>query len=73
MIKLDIINESCPMTFVKVRLKLEELKKKQVLEILLKVQDLEHILSSLQEIGARVIDNLSLSPSIRSLKVQKIK
>lgn len=52
---LDITRERCPMTFVKTKLKLEELDEGDILEILLtEGEPLQNLPRSLQECGYQV-------------------
>ena len=53
---LDITKDHCPMTFVKAKLKLEELEKGDELEILLTSgEPLKNVPNSIEEVGARVV------------------
>jgi len=53
---LDITSEKCPMTFVKVKLKLESLNPGDTLEVLLNEgEPLENVPKSVEEIGHRVL------------------
>jgi len=54
--RIDITGEHCPMTFVKVRLKLDELEKNDVLEVLLKEgEPLEGVPKTMEECGCEVL------------------
>lgn len=55
--RLDITKEHCPMTFVKTKLKLEELKAGDRLEVLLtEGEPLENVPKSATEQGYKVIE-----------------
>jgi len=55
---LDITRETCPMTFVKVKLKLAQIKEGERLEVLLnKGEPLENVPRSCEEQGYRVLSN----------------
>jgi len=55
---LDITRETCPMTFVKVKLKLAKMDQGEQLEILLnKGEPLENVPRSCEEQGFRVLSN----------------
>ncbi len=53
---LDITKEHCPMTFVKARLKMEELKAGEELDILLcEGEPLQNVPRSVEECGGRIL------------------
>jgi len=55
---LDITRETCPMTFVKVKLKLANIKKGEQLEVLLNEgEPLENVPRSCEEQGFKVLSN----------------
>ncbi len=53
---LDITNETCPMTFVKVKLQLAKMDKDQDLEVILKEgEPLQNVPASCEEQGYKVL------------------
>lgn len=54
---IDITGEICPMTFVKTKLKLENMEKGQVLEVTLREgEPLSNLPKSVEQEGHRVLD-----------------
>jgi tRNA 2-thiouridine synthesizing protein A len=57
--RLDVTNETCPMTYVKTRLKLDKLKPGERLEVLVNPgEPLKNIPQSGQDAGYKLIDIL---------------
>ncbi|PPR10755.1 MAG: hypothetical protein CFH41_01330 [Alphaproteobacteria bacterium MarineAlpha11_Bin1] len=53
---VDITEESCPMTFVKVRLELEKMSESEILEIRLRgFESLKNVPASVTELGHTVV------------------
>ena len=58
--QLDVTSETCPMTYVKTKLKLEELQVGDILEVLVNPgEPLRSIPRSAEEAGYKIIDILS--------------
>ena len=69
---LDITRETCPMTFVKVKLMLAKMSKGEQLEILLNEgEPLENVPTSCEEQGYRVLSNEPTDDNRYLLLVEK--
>ena len=70
--QLDITNELCPMTWVKVKLSLEQLKQGEVLEVVLKSgEPLRNVPRSATEEGNRVLSTEDLGGGTFRLTIQR--
>ena len=69
---LNIINDKCPITFVKTKIALEKLAPHQFLEIHIKKGEaLNGMPSSLKELGYRIEEKKLIDNDIYSLKITK--
>jgi len=69
---LDITNETCPMTFVKVKLKLANMASGEQLEVLLNAgEPLENVPRSCEEQGYRVLSNEASDHNKHLLLIEK--
>lgn len=69
---LDITNETCPMTFVKVKLKLAKMASGEQLEVLLNAgEPLENVPRSCEEQGYRVLSNEASDHNKHLLLIEK--
>jgi TusA-related sulfurtransferase len=69
---LDITNEHCPMTFVKTRLKLSELKKDDILEVLLNEgEPLDNVPKSAEELGFEIVKIEKVKDNIHKVVIRK--
>ncbi len=69
---LDITRETCPMTFVKVKLALAKMAKGEQLTVHLKEgEPLENVPRSCEEQGYAVLENSNLGQGIHQLVIQK--
>jgi len=69
---LDISNETCPMTFVKVKLQLAKMDKGEQLEVLLNAgEPLENVPRSCEEQGFKVLSNESTDNNKHLLLIEK--
>lgn len=69
---LDITNDSCPLTFVKTKLFMENLKNGERAEIFLKEgEPLENVPKALEEQGYKVLNINKLKENIYKLLVEK--
>ena len=67
---LNLINDKCPITFVKIKLALEKLKEKDVLTIHLSDKEaVERLPESLNELGYKVLVKSKLENGIFSFKI----
>jgi tRNA 2-thiouridine synthesizing protein A len=72
LIKLDISEDNCPITFVKTKLFMENLNKGEKAEIILKNgEPLENIPRSLTETGYKVINIENIKDEIYKIIVEK--
>jgi len=54
---IDITSDTCPMTFVKTKLKIEKMKSGQILEVLLNEgEPLKNVPLSAEELGHKILD-----------------
>jgi TusA-related sulfurtransferase len=71
-IKLDITKEHCPMTFVKAKLKLEQMEEGDILEILLTAgEPLENVPRTCTEQGYQVLETTHVKDNIHKIVVKK--
>jgi len=71
-VMLDITRETCPMTFVKVKLALAKMAKGEQLTVQLKKgEPLENVPRSCEEQGYAVLENTDLGQGIHQLIIQK--
>jgi len=71
-VMLDITRETCPMTFVKVKLTLAKMAKGEQLTVQLKEgEPLENVPRSCEEQGYAVLENTDLGQGIHQLIIQK--
>jgi TusA-related sulfurtransferase len=71
-IKLDITKDHCPMTFVKAKLKLEQLEEGDILEILLTAgEPLENVPRTCTEQGFQVLETTHVKDNIHKIVVKK--
>jgi len=69
---LDISNETCPMTFVKVKLQLAKMDKGEQLEVLLNAgEPLENVPRSCEEQGFKVLSNEPTDDDKHLLLIEK--
>ncbi|PIP01761.1 MAG: response regulator SirA [Zetaproteobacteria bacterium CG12_big_fil_rev_8_21_14_0_65_54_13] len=69
---LDITRETCPMTFVKVKLKLARMDKGEQLEVLLNAgEPLENVPRSCEEQGFKVLSNEATDDNKHLLLIEK--
>jgi len=69
---LDITRETCPMTFVKVKLKLARMDKGEQLEVLLNPgEPLQNVPRSCEEQGFKVLSNEATDDNKHLLLIQK--
>ena len=69
---LDITRETCPMTFVKVKLKLARMDKGEQLEVLLNAgEPLENVPRSCEEQGFKVLPNEATDDNKHLLLIEK--
>jgi len=69
---LDITRETCPMTFVKVKLKLARMDKGEQLEVLLNAgEPLENVPRSCEEQGFKVVSNEATDDNKHLLLIEK--
>ena len=67
---LNLLNDKCPITFVKTKIALEKLDKGNLLTIHLKDKEaLEGMPDSLNELGFEIIEKLEMSKGEYSLKI----
>jgi TusA-related sulfurtransferase len=71
-IKLDITKDHCPMTFVKAKLKLEQLEEGDILEILLTAgEPLENVPKTCTDQGFQVLETTHVKDNIHKIIVKK--
>jgi len=71
-IKLDITKDHCPMTFVKAKLKLEQLEEGDILEILLTAgEPLENVPRTCTDQGFQVLETTHVKDNIHKIVVKK--
>jgi len=71
-IKLDITKDHCPMTFVKAKLKLEQMEQGDLLEILLtEGEPLDKVPKSCAEQGFEVLEIVHVSGKVHRVLVKK--
>ena len=71
-VKLNIVNEHCPMTFVKTKIELSKLDKGDVLEVLLlEGEPLSNVPKSAREQGYNVLDMYHIDGKIHKVIIQK--
>jgi len=69
---IDITKDHCPMTFVKTRLKLDELKKGDTLEVLLnKGEPLENVPRSAKELGFTIEEVSEVTEPVYKVVIKK--
>jgi TusA-related sulfurtransferase len=69
---LDITKEHCPMTFVKTKLKLEELEEGDILEILLTAgEPLENVPKTVTQQGHEVLETTQVKDNIYKVVIKK--
>jgi TusA-related sulfurtransferase len=69
---LDITRERCPMTFVKVKLQLAQLKPGDTLEVLLTAgEPLENVPRAAAEQGFRILETAAVKDNIFRVVIQK--
>jgi TusA-related sulfurtransferase len=69
---LDITKDHCPMTFVKAKLKLEQLEEGDILEILLTAgEPLENVPKTCTEQGFQVLETTHVKDNIHKIVVKK--
>ena len=69
---LNIINDKCPITFVKTKIALEKLKPNQFLEIHIREgEGLDGMPSSLEALGFKIMNKKLVADNIYSLKITK--
>jgi len=69
---LDITRETCPMTFVKVKLRLAKMEAGETLEVLLNAgEPLENVPRSCEEQGYKVLSNEASDNNQHLLLIQK--
>jgi len=69
---LDVTKEHCPMTFVKVKLKLEQLGQGDILEILLKEgEPLDNVPKTAIEQGFQVLETTHVKDAIHKVVIKK--
>jgi TusA-related sulfurtransferase len=69
---LDVTKEHCPMTFVKVKLKLEQLGQSDVLEILLNEgEPLDNVPKTAIEQGFQVLETTHVKGAIHKVVIRK--
>ena len=72
-ILLSIINDKCPITFVKTKIALERLKTGQSLVIHIREGEaLDGLPSSLKELGYGIVNKSSLEKGIFSIEINKL-
>ena len=70
---LDLTRDKCPITFVKTKVALENLKKSSSLVVRInKGNDLDSMLKSLKEIGFKVTDNKQVESNVAEIVIQHI-
>ena len=71
-LNLDITKDRCPMTFVKTKLKLEELEQGDTLEILLTAgEPLDNVPRTAQDQGYTVLETTPLQDNIYKVVIRK--
>jgi TusA-related sulfurtransferase len=71
-IKLDITKDHCPMTFVKAKLKLEQLEEGDILEILLTAgEPLENVPRTCTEQGFQVLETTHVKDNVHKVVIKK--
>ena len=71
-ILLNIINDKCPITFVKTKIALEKLKSHQYLEVHIKEGEaLDGMPSSLKELGFKIKKKKLIKKGVYSLEITK--
>lgn len=71
-LNLDITKDRCPMTFVKTKLKLEELEPGDTLEILLTAgEPLDNVPRTAQDQGYTVLETTPLQDNIYKVVIRK--
>jgi TusA-related sulfurtransferase len=71
-IKLDITKDRCPMTFVKTKLKLEDMEAGDILEILLtEGEPLDKVPKTCTEQGYQVLEITPVKDNIHKIVVKK--
>ena len=71
-VKLNIVNEHCPMTFVKTKIELSKLDKGDVLEVLLlEGEPLSNVPKSAREQGYNVLDVYHIYEKIHKVIIRK--
>ena len=69
---LDITNDKCPITFVKTKIALENLKSNQYLNVYIKKGEaLDGLPSSLKELGYRIDNKMKINNDVFSLEISK--
>ena len=71
-ILLDIVNDKCPITFVKTKIALEKLLPHQYLAILIKKgESLDGLPSSLRELGYKIEKKKEIKNNVFYLKISR--
>jgi len=69
---LDITKEHCPMTFVKTKIKLSEMNKGDIVEILLKEgEPLDNVPKSAKEEGHEIVEITHINDDIHKIIIRK--
>ena len=70
---LDLTKDKCPITFVKTKVALEKLKKKEKLIVRINEgESLDNMPESLKEIGYKIIENKKLKKNIVEITINHI-
>ena len=71
-ILLDITNDKCPITFVKIKIALEKLESNQYLNVYIKKGEaLDGLPSSLKELGYKINNKIKINDTVFSIEVSK--
>ena len=69
---LDIVNDKCPITFVKTKIALEKLGPNQILEVHIKKGEaLDGLPSSLKELGFKINKKKEIKQDIYALEISR--
>ena len=70
---LDLTKYKCPITFVKVKLALEKLKKNETLRIKINEgEDLDSMPESLKEIGFKIVKKIKIKKNIAEIIIKHV-
>ncbi len=70
---LDLTKDKCPITFVKTKIALEKLKKKEKLAVRINEgEDLDNMPESLKEIGYKIIEKRKLKKNVAEIIIKHI-